>query len=182
MNEQTESAVTDSVPLEPPSAILDDAALTKVHPNYKTLKRIGMVFLSLVLMIPAAIVEALLASGEANVDWPNGIALAVWAALALLLIFRVPRRRYDAMGFAISEDRLRVARGIWFRSDTVVPFGRVQHLDVQRGPLERLFGLSTLVLHTAGNHNASVSLPGLEEAQAIAMREEIRDHIKRQTL
>ena len=43
-------------------------------------------------------------------------------------------------------------------------------------------GIATLTLHTAGNHNASVSLPGLGEALAREMREEIRAHIRRETM
>ena len=82
----------------------------------------------------------------------------------------------------MTGDRLRVVRGIWFRSDTVVPFGRVQHIDVDRGPIERYFDLATLTLHTAGSHNASVHLPGLQHDRALAMREEIRAHIKREAL
>ena len=75
-----------------------------------------------------------------------------------------------------------MVRGLLFRSDTVVPFGRVQHIDVDRGPLERYYDLSTLTLHTAGSHNASVHLPGLNHDDALAMRETIRAHIKRESL
>ena len=75
-----------------------------------------------------------------------------------------------------------MVRGLLFRSDTVVPFGRVQHIDVLQGPIERGYGLATLVLHTAGTHNASVTLPGLAHADAAAMREEIRAHVKRETM
>ena len=82
----------------------------------------------------------------------------------------------------MDADRLRVVRGLVFNSDTIVPFGRVQHIDVDQGPLERAFGLGTLILHTAGNHNASISLPGLAHADALAMREEIRAHVKRETM
>ena len=101
--------------------------------------------------------------------------------IALALIIRVPARRYGSRGYQISADRLRVVRGLLFRSDTVVPFGRVQHIDVNQGPLDRFFGLATLTLHTAGNHNASVSLPGLGEELAREMREDIRAHIRRET-
>lgn len=82
----------------------------------------------------------------------------------------------------MSTDRLRVVRGILFRHDTVVPFGRVQHIDVNQGPVDRFFGIATLTLHTAGSHNASVHLPGLGELLARDMREEIRSHIKREAL
>ena len=80
------------------------------------------------------------------------------------------------------RSRLRVVRGLLFRSDTLVPFGRVQNIDVDQGPLERYYGLATLTLHTAGSHNASVHLPGLLNEDAAAMREVIRAHIKRETV
>lgn len=82
----------------------------------------------------------------------------------------------------MSTDRLRVVRGILFRSDTIVPFGRVQHIDVNQGPIERFYDIATLTLHTAGTHNASVNLPGLEHSLAMTMREDIRAHIKREML
>ena len=77
---------------------------------------------------------------------------------------------------------VRVVAGLMFRKDTVVPFSRVQHIDVKQGPLERAFGIARLVLHTAGTHNASVVLPGLRHETASEMREAIRAHVKRETL
>ena len=82
----------------------------------------------------------------------------------------------------MSTDRLRVVRGVMWHADTVVPFGRVQHIDVDQGPVERFLDIATLTLHTAGSHNASVHLPGLNHAVATAMREDIRQHIKRDTM
>ena len=82
----------------------------------------------------------------------------------------------------MADERLRVVRGLLFHSDTVVPFGRVQHIDVDQGPLERAYEIATLTVHTAGSHNASVHLPGLKHADALAMRDAIRAAIRRDTL
>src|SRR3546814_15781801 len=65
-----------------------------------------------------------------------------------------------------------------FRTDTIVPFVRVQHIDVGQGPVERLFSLSHLIVHTSGTHNSTVTLPGLRADLAAAMRETIRRHIQ----
>ena len=70
------------------------------------------------------------------------------------------------------------ARGWLFRTDTIVPFVRVQHIDVGQGPIERWFGLSHLIVHTSGTHNSTVTLPGLPSDRAAAMRETIRRHIQ----
>ena len=107
-----------------------------------------------------------------------GIVLLPLLIVLGWIVFFLPWRRYSARGYVMGSDRLRVVKGILFHKDTVVPFGRVQHIDVERGPIERAFGLATLVLHTAGTHNASVSLPGLAEQDAVDMREAIRAKIK----
>ena len=78
----------------------------------------------------------------------------------------------------MGTDRLRVVRGYMYCRDTVVPLGRIQHIDVHQGPIMRRYGLATLTVHTAGNHNASVSLPGLRHEDAVEMRETIREYIK----
>lgn len=153
----------------------DDQALIPLHPSYATVLRLQAVVAATPFILAALVFETrdLLPTGA--------IAIPI-LLLAAYLIVRVPLRRYHARGYAVAADRLRVVRGLLFRSDTVVPFGRVQHIDLHQGPLERAFGLTTLTVHTAGNHNASVSLPGLAEADAAAMLEEIRAHIKRETL
>ena len=154
---------------------MDESELTPLHPNYVKLLRLVAVLFALPVIVAALILEY-------RGGLPRGVVLAPVALLALWLIVRTPLRRYRARGYQIDADRLRVVRGLVFNSDTVVPFGRVQHIDVDQGPLERAFGLGTLILHTAGNHNASVSLPGLAHADALAMREEIRAHVKRETM
>lgn len=104
------------------------------------------------------------------------------ALIVLCLLVLLPARRWHRLGYDISDDRLRVARGYLWRTDTIVPFGRIQHIDVDQGLLDRAFDLATLVVHTAGTHNSTVSLPGLGEARAAEMRERIRAHITRETL
>ena len=149
-------------------------ALTPLHRNYVMVVRLGTLVAALPFVVGALILEF---AGKL----PHGAFLAPVLLVVLYLIIRVPLRRYHARGYQLGGDRLRVVRGMMFHSDTVVPFGRVQHIDVHQGPIERAYGLATLVLHTAGNHNASVALPGLAHADALAMREEIRAHVKRET-
>ena len=149
--------------------------LTKLHPNHEKAMRVEGALISLPILVGAGIADWVLPI------FPGALFLIV-LGLAILLVLRVPHRRFAARGFRMGEDRLRVVRGVLFRSDTVVPFGRVQHIDVDRGPLERYYDLATLTLHTAGSHNASVRLPGLKHEDALAMREEIRAHIRRETL
>ncbi len=154
---------------------MDEDSLTPLHPNYVKAVRLGTALFALPLVIGALVLET------AGV-LPRGSFLIPALIFSLYVVIRVPLRRYHARGYQMGGDRLRVVRGLIFRSDTVVPFGRVQHIDVHQGPIERGYGLATLVLHTAGNHNASVALPGLGHDDALAMREAIRAHVKRDTM
>lgn len=152
-----------------------DTELTPLHPNHVKVTRIVAALFALPFVIGSVVLEV--------VDiLPFGVFVVPVLLLAAFLVIRVPLRRYHARGYDMGEDRLRVVRGILFRSDTVVPFGRIQHIDVNQGPLQRAYGIATLTVHTAGTHNASVHLPGLENSLAMDMREEIRAHIKRETL
>ena len=90
----------------------------------------------------------------------------------------LPVRRYRGWGYREGEDEIEIRRGLLIRVRTIVPFGRVQHIDVAQGPIQRMFGLGTLILHTAGTHGASVPLPGLPVAEAEAMRDRIRAKIR----
>lgn len=156
-------------------AVTTEDALTSLHPNHVKLLRVQTGLAAIPFVIASLVLE-----GADLV--PPGLIFGLVALIALLAILRVPLRRHHARGYVMGADRLRVVRGILFRSDSVVPFGRVQHIDVNQGPLERYYGLATLTVHTAGTHNASVHLPGLEQGLARAMREEIRAHIRQETL
>ena len=150
-----------------------DDALTPLHPNHVKVTRIVAALTAVPFMIGSIVLEVVRLL-------PFGFFVVPVFVAAAILVLRVPLRRYQARGFDMGADRLRVVRGILFQSDTVVPFGRVQHIDVDQGPLQRTYGIATLTLHTAGSHNASVHLPGLATEDALAMREEIRSHIKRE--
>lgn len=152
-----------------------DTALTPLHPNHVKVTRI----VAFLFAIPFVIVSIIL---EVADILPFGVFVIPVFLIAAFLVIRIPLRRYHARGYQMSDDRLRVVRGIMFHSDTVVPFGRVQHIDVNQGPLQRAYGIATLTVHTAGTHNASVHLPGLDNDDALEMREIIRAHIKRESV
>ncbi len=99
------------------------------------------------------------------------LLLAAWA-------FLMPIRRYRSWGYKMEEDELHIQHGLWTRVRTIVPFGRVQHIDLAQGPVERQFGVATLILHTAGTRNSEVVLPGLEPAEAGRIRDLIRSKIR----
>ena len=109
---------------------------------------------------------------------PPPLARGAAAILLALAAFILPKRRYRSWGYLMAEEELHVQHGLWTRVRTIVPFGRVQHIDLAQGPIERQFGVATLILNTAGTRNSAVALPGLEHEEAVRMRDEIRSKIR----
>jgi membrane protein YdbS with pleckstrin-like domain len=83
-------------------------------------------------------------------------------------------RRFRAWGYAEREDDLLVRRGVMFSRLSVVPYGRMQFIDVQAGPLERLFSLATVRLHTAAAAT-DARIPGLEPDEAARLRDRLAE-------
>ena len=117
--------------------------------------------------IPGAIVLATLS--QAVLDWPWFLLALAGALAGLLLGGTLGLRRHRRIGWRLDQDGCATRRGGLWRNETLVPVSRVQHLDLERGPLERQLGLATLVVHTAGTRMAAVKLPllALEDAQAL---------------
>ncbi|WP_411340250.1 PH domain-containing protein [Sphingopyxis sp. J-6] len=158
-----------------PDALNAAEGLDPVDPAYGHVLRIATALNMMPLAIGASVLDYFVMPA---IGGPYGLVTALAWVLAVLAVATFPARRVARWGFKIGEGQLRVARGWLFRTDTIVPFVRVQHIDVGQGPIERWFGLSHLVVHTSGTHNSTVTLPGLHADLAAAMRETIRRHIQ----
>jgi hypothetical protein len=98
---------------------------------------------------------------------------ALFAVLALLGLLHTVLR-YRIWRFEVQDDALFLNRGVLTRVRTVVPYVRVQHVDTQRSPFERLAGLSSVVIYTAGSRGADVTIPGLVPSRATSLQERLR--------
>ncbi|WP_425426862.1 PH domain-containing protein [Asanoa hainanensis] len=103
--------------------------------------------------------------------WPLGLAFG--AVLVLMLwrfwsIFRAVR----AWGYAERDHDLLVRHGLVVRRLSIVPYARMQFVDVSAGPLERVFDLATVQLHTAAAAS-DARVPGLRPAEASRLRDRL---------
>ncbi|WP_423745358.1 PH domain-containing protein (plasmid) [Haladaptatus sp. SPP-AMP-3] len=98
-----------------------------------------------------------------------GVLIAAVVGVAYVLF------KYRTWRFEIRDDDLYLERGVFTRVTTVVPFVRVQHVDTQRGPIERLLGLGSVVVYTAGSRGADVTIPGLTPERASELQGRLRN-------
>ncbi|MFB6305257.1 MAG: PH domain-containing protein [Haloferacaceae archaeon] len=126
----------------------------------------------------AAIGAAVLATGVAVVGRvafdlplvvPAGVFLVVFAVGFALAIARYRLWRYE-----VRDDAIYLERGVFTRVRTVVPFVRIQHVDSSRSPVERVVGLASTVVYTAGSRGADVTVPGLTPSGADDLRERLK--------
>ena len=152
----------------------DLAQLQEVEPGYRHVLRLRLLLFWVPLCIGGAILdEALLGDSQFH-----GLASTLPPLVALIVVVMAPGRIYYRLRYGLTDRLLQVVRGWLFHTDTVVPFVRVQHLDVTRGPLDKMFGTATLIVHTAGTRNSIVTVPGLAPARAAEIRDVIREHIR----
>jgi membrane protein YdbS with pleckstrin-like domain len=102
----------------------------------------------------------------------DGVAVAAVIACIGAMFAVLVWRRYRAWGYAEREDDLLVRRGVMIRRLTVVPYGRMQFVDVTAGPVDRLFGLATVQLHTA-SARSDARIPGLANVEAQRLRDRL---------
>jgi membrane protein YdbS with pleckstrin-like domain len=137
-----------------------------VSPKYIVVDLVGNLINGVVATFAASLPVWLLTWGA----WWWVLTIAV-GIVSLVLIALTPRR-VRAIGYLLRDDDLLFRRGIMFQRFVAVPFGRMQLVDITRGPLARALGLAELKLVTAAAATGVV-IPGL----ALADAEELRDHL-----
>ncbi len=137
-----------------------------VSPKLATARRITLVLVMLFVLV--AIVMLGLAPEARTVAL---VAMGVWL-VALVWMWWLIGRRVRSFGYAEREDDLLVTSGIMFRRLVVVPYGRMQLVDITAGPLDRRLGVATVQLHTAAA-TTNATIPGLPPAEASGLRDRL---------
>lgn len=144
----------------------DFPEFNRVSPRYGLKEIVGMLFLA----VPVIIAGLVLAIIFDELTWLH----LIWIGIALLtvIIAVITLRQAKAIGFAEREDDLLIRRGIMFHRTTVVPYGRLQFVDVDAGPVDRMFGLASVKLHTA-SASTDANIPGLPRDEAERLRDSL---------
>ena len=137
----------------------------RVSPKYVVVVVVSTLLTGLVLS--AASVFLWLVAGW---SWA-WIALIVIVIVTLISLF-VANRRTRSIGYRLRDDDLLFRRGIMYQRFVSVPYGRMQLIDITRGPVGRMLGLADLKFVTAAA-STNVVVPGLPEAEAAELRDRL---------
>lgn len=156
-----------------PSESIADGVLRQLDPNTIRVERTASwIFTSIVGVF---LLIQLIASLFGR-PWQMAIGLAVAIGAGGFLAWlshRWPEISYRYRFYRVDPQGIEIRRGVIWRRAITVPKSRVQHTDVSQGPLQRQYGLGTLVIYTAGTEHAKIELSGLSHARAMR----IRDHL-----
>jgi uncharacterized protein len=153
--------VSDADHAPSPSGPAVDETDRRLAPSVVTLWRAGAVLPVLMLFVPALLV----AGGLGGAAWLAPVAVL---AFALATIVVLPPLRYRRWRWRLTPVALELEHGVLIRQIRVLPYFRIQHIDVEHGPLDRALGLARLEVHTA---SVIATLPGLpaDDAQEVRM-------------
>ncbi len=166
-----EPASTEPASTEPgpePSERLDLAEVgewQRVSPKYVLVEIVGTIVNAVVVCGGATLLWLLL-----DQTWAMWVGIVVLVGSIINLVFEP--RRVRAIGYQLRGDDLLFRRGILFQRFVAVPYGRMQLIDMNRGPVARWLGLADLKFVTAAA-TATVAIPGLAEADAESLRDQL---------
>ena len=142
---------------------IKEVAFERVAPAYVTTSYIGTILFFGFLFFGLAMV--LLFSDIWKMPLLAYALQGLWLGLFLMSLLLV-RKGYHRMGYALRDRDILFRKGVLFHRLTTIPFNRVQHCEVQQGPVERFFDLKTLEIYTAGGQSSDLKIPGLQGDQA----------------
>jgi membrane protein YdbS with pleckstrin-like domain len=137
-----------------------------VSPRLRSLRRLLLLGAAVPVSVAAGVVLGVLVRPAV------GLIAAVAAAALAVWAWRLIGRNWRSWRYAERDDDLLVTHGCMFRRLVVVPYGRLQFVDVTAGPLERRFGIATVQLHTAAE-TTDASIPGLTAGEAARLRDRL---------
>ncbi len=139
----------------------------RLSPKLVTARRLVLVLVILAILIVLILVLLLVPIPT----WIPGL-LIVGTLAVLVWAWWLIGRRVRSYGYVERSEDLLVTSGILFRRLVVVPYGRLQLVDVVAGPIDRSFGIATVRLHTAAA-TTDATIPGLTPELAAALRDRL---------
>ena len=152
-----------------------DSDFHPVDQRYIAAERLSSLILFIVVLLGSIIttLSLWLSAVEPILVIIAGVGMFLICVLLLWNAIFWPAIEYRNIGWKLSDLGLEIRKGVLWKHQTAVPWARAQHADVSQGPLQRMFEIGSLTVHTAGTKNSSVTIDGLAHSKALELRDEI---------
>lgn len=165
----------DDLPVQPDSLpSLNEQPWQPISPRYRIVLRCRLLAMGLPLAFapwfPVLVFKHPVAL------WSTAITILVLAVFALLLLVWVPRK-VRRTNYLLRQLDLHLRTGYLWHKAVSVAINRIQHTEITQGPLERICGLSTLAVYTAGGYQSDLKIPGLEQDTAQRLKAYLTEQI-----
>lgn len=147
-----------------------------LNPDVKSVWTIYYIRRTLFLVIVSALLEYFILTESAKWPFPFGIIPIVVLVLGIVTTIVMPRLKYKYWSFDLRDDELFLKRGVLTKIDSTAPYCRIQHIDISQNIIERMFGLSRLIIYTAGTKGADLIIPGLPHYYAQELQTKLKEY------
>jgi membrane protein YdbS with pleckstrin-like domain len=144
-----------------------------LHPRVVIVWRLANCVAALVLTAAVGLLEGLMLRPVGVVFIAPGLLTGLTAVFFFSLALFWPQLRYRYWRWGLESDRVLIQKGVVWRSRSLIPRVRIQHVDTHSSPLQRWLGLNSLVIYTAGTRGADAEIPGLVADEAERLRDEL---------
>ncbi|NGZ74624.1 PH domain-containing protein [Saccharibacillus alkalitolerans] len=150
----------------------------RLHPDWIAASRLGSAYFYAIPLLAAAALTVLGALLNWNwlPIWAGGAVTLGFALLFAFAVFRVPILIYNRFGFVVYEEEVEIRKGLFFITETLVPMTKVQHVELESGPILRKYDLAELKIVTAATTH---SIAGLKSSEAESLKRTIGELARR---
>ncbi len=153
---------------------IEEVSLLPIHRSYLKVLRFEWLITALILIATAGILYFTIPAIRHSYGW----MIIFGAVIFIISLHRfITEKSFEYLAYAVRDKDVLFQQGWIVRTKRVSPFNRTQNCSVQSGPLERKFGLASLIIYTAGSGNAEIKIPGLMQDEADKLRQFILSKI-----
>jgi uncharacterized protein len=169
MEHSNPQIMTDQLPS------IEDVIFEKAHPKSRINDYIVLAIIAIILLSTYMVIAFFVEDTLFEMPW-IGFAILGFTAILGMWIWLI-NRDYQYTGFALRSHDIIYKTGVLFRSTAVVPFNRVQHCELNQGPISRYLKLNSLTIYTAGGSSSDISIDGLTVETAQRLKQYISGKI-----
>ena len=162
-----------------PARVNDEPDFESLSPAYVEVERRVGYIVAVVLIMIASITGIATAWFGRSSTWVLVLIVVGWFVIVAVLGWFAhfwPPIAYRNICWRLTKVGMEIRQGVLWKHRISIPIARVQHVDVSQGPIQRMYALGKLTIHTAGTRHASVELDGLDYDTALQVRDQLIAH------